>query len=92
MRWGDLAGQDAAAARLRRALDGGRIANAYLLEGPAGVGKTRAAMILAQAMLCTHLKKGDPCGSCPACRRAEAGSHPDLLWISTGIKVSPCPL
>ena len=47
-----LIGQPAAAAFLRQVVAGGRFANAYLLHGPAGVGKGTAALAFARALLC----------------------------------------
>lgn len=56
----------------------GRLAHALLLAGPAGVGKRAFATRLSNALLCpTPATDGDACGTCPACRMAAAGSHPD---------------
>src|SRR5262249_12790915 len=46
----DLIGQDAMVRTLRNAFDGGRIAQAYILTGVRGVGKTTTARILARAL------------------------------------------
>ncbi len=62
---------------LTRAVQSGRIANSYLFEGPSGVGKSMAALALAQAVLCPKAK-GRGCGECDVCRRAREGSHPDV--------------
>lgn len=48
----ELIAQDTPAAFLRRVVVGGRPANAYLLHGPAGVGKGTAALAFARALLC----------------------------------------
>ncbi len=63
------------------ALTGGRgLSHAYLISGPAGSGKTAMAAALAAAMVCTS--NGDkPCGACPACRKAAAGIHPDVIHV-----------
>lgn len=66
--------------QLRAALAQRRLAHAYLLVGPAGVGKLRFARDLAKALLCD-----DPpeplaaCGRCAACHLVDAGTHPDLI-------------
>jgi DNA polymerase III subunit delta' len=78
-----LAGQSQAATILRRALAAGRIAHAYLFEGPAGVGKRSAAVGLAMALNCdaraeAEARGDSACGACDACRRIEAGLHPDV--------------
>ena len=77
MRLADLIGQDLARAALERALAGGRVAHAYVFEGPAGVGKRSAALGLAMALDCS-VAPGLGCGACEVCRRIEAGLHPDV--------------
>jgi len=52
VRLADLIGQPAAVEFLRGVVAGGRFANAYLLHGPAGVGKGTAALAFARALLC----------------------------------------
>ena len=52
VRLSELLGQPAASAFLRGVVAGGRYANAYLLHGPAGVGKGTAALAFARALLC----------------------------------------
>lgn len=51
-----------------------------LLSGPAGVGKQRLALWLAQLVLCQQ-PDPEPCGSCRACRLVGTLSHPDLHWF-----------
>ena len=53
----DVLGQDHVTSILRRALDQGKIAHAYLLTGPRGVGKTSVARILAHEI--NHLPYDD---------------------------------
>ncbi|MEJ2200351.1 MAG: DNA polymerase III subunit delta' [Desulfuromonadaceae bacterium] len=60
---------------LRRAIDRGRLAHAYLFEGPEGIGKRLMALALARAVICTE---GSGCGTCPACRKVDHNNHPDL--------------
>ena len=47
-----LIGQSAAQTFLRHTVESGRVANAYLLHGPPGVGKGTAAIAFARALLC----------------------------------------
>jgi len=54
-----------------------RPVHAYLLHGPPGSGKRSAARGLAAALLCPD----GGCGRCNTCRRALAGSHPDLVVV-----------
>ncbi|WP_115718625.1 DNA polymerase III subunit delta' [Gallaecimonas mangrovi] len=53
----------------------GRLAHAYLLTGPNGVGKGQLADVLAQHLLC---KNGVACGQCHSCQLFAAGTHPDF--------------
>jgi DNA polymerase-3 subunit delta' len=74
--WG-IIGHTWAVDALRRSLAGGRSAHAYLLTGPAGVGKALLALRLAQALNCEHGGL-DPCLECRACKRIARGNHPDV--------------
>lgn len=74
-----LRGQDEALALLRAALHTDHIGHAYLFHGPSGVGKTRAALYFARALLCDSRREdGSPCESCDSCKEALALRHPDL--------------
>lgn len=68
----DVVGQEAAVAGLRAAV--ASPVHAYLLVGPAGVGKRAAARSFAASLLCSD----GGCGHCRHCLLALAGSHPDL--------------
>ena len=77
--WDELHGQERALAMLRHALTSDRVAHAYLFAGPTGIGKARAALVLAQALNC--LEPGGPCGLCAACDRIARDLHPDVLRV-----------
>ena len=74
-----LRGQDEALGLLRAALRSGHVGHAYLFHGPSGVGKTRAALYFARALLCESRRPdGSPDDTCESCRTALALRHPDL--------------
>lgn len=70
-------------ARLTEARDGGRLAHAWLLSGPAGVGKRRFARRLAASLLCESPGVArEACGVCRGCVQLQAGTHPNLSWLT----------
>ncbi len=75
---------------LQSALQAGRVAPAYLFEGPAGVGKASLALAFAQALNCQHPERR-PCGECPACRRIRSFQFPDL-WVLVPDRIRQEPL
>jgi DNA polymerase-3 subunit gamma/tau len=76
----DLVGQEAVAKTLTHAIEAGRIAPAYLLTGPRGVGKTSTARMLARALNCEKGPTVKPCGVCASCREIlERGDSLDVL-------------
>ncbi|KQN52592.1 DNA polymerase III subunit delta' [Pseudomonas sp. Leaf48] len=52
-------------------------AHAYLLHGPAGIGKRALAERLMASLLCQRPTALDACGECKSCLLLKAGSHPD---------------
>jgi len=62
-----------------RAVANGRVAHAYLFNGPEGVGKEAMAIELAKAIFCQGEEK--PCDVCSACKRVAGFSHPDFIYI-----------
>lgn len=76
--WG-IVGHHRQAAALQRAVRASSIAHAYLVSGPAAIGKRTVATRLAAAAICEQpVELGEPCGSCSACSRIERGIHPDV--------------
>ena len=77
-----LIGQPRVTTALQHALQRDRLGHGLLFLGGSGVGRERAALGLAGALLCERPGAPDAlpwgCGACDACRRARAGSHPDL--------------
>ncbi|MES2868789.1 MAG: DNA polymerase III subunit delta' [Pseudomonadota bacterium] len=52
-------------------------AHAYLLHGPAGIGKRALAERLMASLLCKAPVGLEACGACKSCSLLAAGSHPD---------------
>lgn len=77
-----LLAQETAVRAFEGALATDRVAGAYLLHGPDGVGRSVGARIFACALLCRSPRGIAACGACGACRRLASGSHPDLLWVA----------
>jgi DNA polymerase-3 subunit gamma/tau len=78
----DLVGQEAVARTLSNAIAQGRVAQAYLLTGPRGVGKTSTARMLARALNCDKGPTVTPCGECASCREIlERGESLDVHEI-----------
>ena len=80
----DLRGQDVLVRTLRNAVTLNRIANAFILTGIRGVGKTTTARIIARALNCTGGENPaapsvNPCGVCDNCVSIRASRHPDIL-------------
>lgn len=77
----DLVGQEAMVRTLKNAFAANRIAQAFIMTGIRGTGKTTTARIIAKGMNCTG-RDGpttDPCGTCPQCVRIAAGTHVDVI-------------
>lgn len=68
-------------AQLKKSVEHGRIAHAYLFEGDAGTGKHEMSLWLAKRLFCTNVQSDGPCGSCSNCLRIAQGEHPDVLMV-----------
>jgi len=73
-------GHDSAVKWLQSMVASGRVSQAYLLAGPARVGKTTLALYFARLLQCTSIST-KPCGQCSACRRIERGVYPDVRLL-----------
>lgn len=79
-----LIGQDALVRTLSNAMESGRLAQAYVLTGVRGVGKTTTARIIARALNCIGPDgQGgptiQPCGVCESCRAIAEDRHVDVI-------------
>ena len=73
-------GQSLLLDRLNSMISGGRVAHAYLLKGPKGIGKTTIGERFAKMLLCKSFGKR-PCNSCQSCIQFESRNHPDYKYI-----------
>jgi DNA polymerase-3 subunit gamma/tau len=80
----DLIGQDVMVQTMTNAILSDRLAQAYILTGVRGVGKTSTARIIARALNCTGTKDDSgptptPCGVCENCTSIAEDRHVDVL-------------
>ena len=79
--WADVVGQESASEQFRRAASPeGSLAQAWLITGPPGSGRSTAARAFAATLQC---EQGVGCGVCQACRTVLAGTHPDVTVVAT---------
>ncbi|MCT1998125.1 DNA polymerase III subunit delta' [Brachybacterium muris] len=79
--WDDVVGQEQAVAQFRRAASPeGSLAQAWLITGPPGSGRSTAARAFAATLQCEH---GTGCGACRSCRMVLANTHPDVTVVAT---------
>jgi len=81
VRFDEFIGNARVVDRLRHKLREGRFPHALILAGPDGVGKRTCALSLAKALNCPERGSDDFCDACNACRKIDAGIHPDVLMI-----------
>jgi len=80
-RFADLIGQDPMVRTLENAFAADRIAQAFMLTGIRGTGKTTTARIIAKGLNCTAAEAPTttPCGECGPCRAIAESRHVDVL-------------
>ncbi|MCP1167799.1 DNA polymerase III subunit gamma/tau [Limimaricola litoreus] len=80
----DLVGQDAMVRTLKNAFAANRIAQAFIMTGIRGTGKTTTARIIAKGMNCIGPDgqggpTTEPCGQCEHCVAIMEGRHVDVM-------------
>ncbi len=73
--WDHVIGQANVVELLKRSLESGHIAHAYLFHGIEGAGKRAVALAFARALQCEGCSDDPPC---PSCKRAIRLQHPDI--------------
>jgi DNA polymerase-3 subunit delta' len=74
-----VVGQTSVVSLLQRSLEREVVARAYLLVGPAHVGKMTLALELAKALNCEA--PDPPCGACDSCQKIALAKHADVQII-----------
>ena len=77
----EIVGQEHITKTLQKAIVSERIAHAYLLTGPRGVGKTSTARILAKALNSEISSAGEPLNNSDISQAIDTGSFLDLIEI-----------
>lgn len=80
----DLVGQEAMVRTLKNAFEADRIAQAFMMTGIRGTGKTTTARIIAKGMNCigpdgNGTPTTEPCGECEHCTAIMEGRHVDVM-------------
>ncbi|MGC0371622.1 MAG: hypothetical protein DGJ47_000315 [Rickettsiaceae bacterium] len=87
-----LMGQDVLVKTLSYCIEHKRLAQAYLLTGIRGVGKTSSARIIAKTVNCSDLKivdkKALPCEKCQNCKNFNEHNHPDIIELDAASRTS----
>lgn len=78
-------------ARLQARRQRDALPHALLLCGPAGLGKRAFAQRFVRGLLCERVQDGEACGQCRSCLLLEAGTHPDLVTLSFGLRRDGTP-
>lgn len=78
--------QDEHWARLQARRARGALPHALLVCGPEGLGKRAFAERFVRGLLCLEPVDGEACGHCRSCALLAAGTHPDRVTLSYGLR------
>ncbi|MFZ0870236.1 MAG: DNA polymerase III subunit delta' [Rhodanobacter sp.] len=73
-------------ARLQARRQRDALPHALLICGMAGLGKRAFVQRFVQGLLCQQPVDGDACGHCRSCLLFVAGTHPDVISLSFGLR------
>ncbi len=77
----EMTGQEHIVRTIENAIAQNRVAHAFLLCGPRGVGKTTMARLIARALNCHKGPTAKACGTCPSCVEIRDGISVDVAEI-----------
>ncbi len=77
----EVVGQEHITETLKKAVEKGKVAHAYLFAGPRGCGKTTTARLMAKIINCEKPKGSEPCNECLSCKTISEGRHLDVIEI-----------
>jgi DNA polymerase III subunit delta' len=72
--------------RLQSRRERGALPHALLLCGPRGLGKRDFLDRFVRGLLCKQPRNGDACGECRSCLLVNAGTHPDYVALTYGLR------
>ena len=81
MDWRLIIGQEPLKKQLTELVQQNRLSHALLFIGKEGAGALPVATAFAQYLVCERYMStslAEPCGSCPACKKAAELVHPDI--------------
>ena len=81
MKFSDIIGQKVITESIKRAVEEGKVANAYIFHGAVGSGRKLTASIFAAALNCKSHTGEKPCEICSSCIKQKSGNHPDVTTI-----------
>ncbi|QAU23883.1 DNA polymerase III subunit delta' [Dyella sp. M7H15-1] len=73
-------------ARLQSRRQRDALPHALLLCGSRGLGKRDFLRRFVRGLLCQHPDNGEACGTCRSCLLFDAGTHPDYVAMSYGLR------
>ncbi|KAK1276375.1 hypothetical protein QJS04_geneDACA016774 [Acorus gramineus] len=82
----DIIGQNIVVQSLVNAISRGRVAPAYLFQGPRGTGKTSTARVFAAALNCLSSEDNKPCQLCRECTNFASGTSTNMQEVEAANK------
>tara|TARA_Y100000588_G_scaffold393304_1_gene508777 strand:- start:1549 stop:2661 length:1113 start_codon:yes stop_codon:yes gene_type:complete len=79
-----LEGLDGPVSALRRSIEAGSLAHAYIFHGPRGVGKATLAKRLAQALIAQSIGDSSIDFESKLVQQIETEEFPDIEWVKVG--------